>query len=68
MMYMNAFRGLLQTVRNRRWSPVSYTHLDVYKRQGLTREDKYNTVKAYINGDIVNANILDLIMNGRVRG
>ena len=36
-----------------------------YLPKGLTREDKYNTVKAYINGDIVNANILDLIMNGK---
>ena len=36
-----------------------------YFPKGLTREDKYNTVKAYINGDIVNANILDLIMNGK---
>ena len=36
-----------------------------YWPKGLTREDKYNTVKAYINGDIVNANILDLIMNGK---
>lgn len=36
-----------------------------YFPKSLTKEDKYNIVKAYINGDIVNINILDLIINGK---
>lgn len=36
-----------------------------YFPKGLTREDKYNTIKAYISGNVVNTNILDLIMNGK---
>ena len=33
--------------------PVSYTHLDVYKRQGLTRENKAGMVRDYFaNGRI----------------
>ena len=34
-------------------------------KESLTKEDKYNIIKAYINGDIVNINILDLIINGK---
>lgn len=33
-----------------------------YFPKSLTKEDKYNIIKAYINGDIVNINILDLII------
>ncbi len=33
--------------------------------KSLSKEDKYNVVKDYINGDIVNANVLDLIINGK---
>lgn len=36
-----------------------------YFPKSLTKEDKYNIIKAYINGDIVNINILDLIINGK---
>lgn len=36
-----------------------------YFPKGLTRADKYNTVKAYIDGNTVNPNILNLIMNGK---
>lgn len=38
-----------------------------YLPESLTKEDKYNIVKAYINGDVVNANVLDLIINGQSR-
>lgn len=33
--------------------------------KALSKEDKYYAVKNYINGDIVNANVLDLIINGK---
>lgn len=36
-----------------------------YFPKGLTQEDRYNTVKAYINGKVVKVNILDLIINGK---
>ena len=36
-----------------------------YLPKSLSKEDKYNVVKNYINGDIVNANVLDLIINGK---
>ncbi len=36
-----------------------------YLPNSLTAEDKYNVVKEYINGDDVNAKMLDLIINGK---
>ena len=50
-------------------TPVSYTHLDVYKRQAITEEtgDSRNQIHRYIRLTNLVPELLDLVDEGKIK-